>query len=396
MSNLTVSQKVLRDHPPEPLAGHAVVVFERLRDGGEIFREVLGPKDRVSRGLLASLVTRSDRFFGFAVTLAPILRYGFSEHVALDDHLHEVDVTFDLTYRVSNPQILATMRSRDPLGCVVSEIAALVGREIAKRPWDAIRHQFREEEAAIWASVEPRLKEHGASFGLEVRDIALRVRVRDVDLEVEVGRAQTERARARREEEHQLKLDDVEREHELREHDLRLRNQRAELEGQQQLVELMRRQREAVVRALETALDKVAGNTSTAAELREAISLALEATGGARSSSGGAPGAAFLRAASPTAGLLPPSDAGASRMVYEAMAEIEPLPCSFQQRKALQSAVLRLFASLLDEDASEASLAVDADRLKHLVAALYPQPSATQVRFLMSLTRYDELRLRLS
>src|SRR5215216_3063593 len=101
MSNQTFEERLVRDHPAEPLEGHNVVVFERVGESGEKYRTILPPGTPLKRGLLERLWPQG-RFFAIAVDASPDLHLDVNQHVVLEDEeAHRFDLLLDLYYSVS-------------------------------------------------------------------------------------------------------------------------------------------------------------------------------------------------------------------------------------------------------------------------------------------------------
>src|SRR5688500_2496683 len=102
MSNLTFEHRLLKEHPPEPLEGHAVVVFRRVGKTGEEFHSILLPGVAPVKQRLRRAVGESAGYFAYAVDTAPERHLEFSERMRLGDDAREFDVDFELAYAVSD------------------------------------------------------------------------------------------------------------------------------------------------------------------------------------------------------------------------------------------------------------------------------------------------------
>jgi esterase/lipase superfamily enzyme len=185
MSNLTFDEKLIREHTPEPLEGHTVVVLERVGDLGEKFHSLLEPgAERPRRGLLFFL-RKPDTYFAFAVDASRSRSLSFTEHVVMEDRPHELDLHFSLWYRVVDPQLLVATRESDPLQRVRSHVAEVVTREIAELPWSEVWHSFRATSESVVCSTLAKLKSFARDYGISIASLRLRAKLPASATEVE-------------------------------------------------------------------------------------------------------------------------------------------------------------------------------------------------------------------
>ncbi|HKP75778.1 MAG TPA: hypothetical protein VJT67_09575 [Longimicrobiaceae bacterium] len=170
MSNLTFEERLVRDHPAEPLEGHNVVVFDRVGEAGEKFLTILPPGTPMKRGLLD--LVRQPRYFGIAVDASPDLHLDVRDHVVLeDDEAHHLELLIDLYYSVSDPRLLAGHRNRDPLGQVAQRARQVTGRDVAQLQWTEIVHGFGVAAQEMLRQRLPELRAFAAAYGIALRAV---------------------------------------------------------------------------------------------------------------------------------------------------------------------------------------------------------------------------------
>lgn len=184
--SLTQREQVVRAHASlEPLQGHALVIYEQLAGREPQFHSVLPPGQRLTQRWWSL-----RNYFAIAVHVAPTLRLTFSKHFSLDDHGHEFDLRFDLSYHVTEPERVATTRNADPLGQLRDEIIRVIGYEIVQSSWVAIKRNFQDVEQAVHYHTAEKIRTYAVTLGFGVLSIALHPRFREQDLPDPVAEAE--------------------------------------------------------------------------------------------------------------------------------------------------------------------------------------------------------------
>jgi len=170
MSNRTYEERLVRDHPAEPLEGHNVVVFERVGTAGERFLTILPPGTPLKRGLLD--LVRQPRYFAVAVDASADLHLGARTQVVLeDDEAHSFELLLDLYYSVSDPRLLAGYRNGDPLGRLGRRAHQTIGRDLAQLQWTEIVYGFGISAQEVLRHRLPELKALAAGYGIALRTV---------------------------------------------------------------------------------------------------------------------------------------------------------------------------------------------------------------------------------
>ena len=175
MRNLTFEKRLLREHTPEPLEGHTVVVFERVGEAGERFHSVLPPGTPLAkaRGILAMFRPQA-RCFAVAVSAAPGLHLKFREHVVLDDEAgHTFDLLIDLSYAAGDPRVLAAHRSHDPLRRVRERAGRLLARDVSQLDWTGVLYGFAATAQTLAEQRLPELRAFAAGHGIALHAVEL-------------------------------------------------------------------------------------------------------------------------------------------------------------------------------------------------------------------------------
>jgi esterase/lipase superfamily enzyme len=156
MTNLTFDEGLIREHTPEPLEGHVVVVLERVGDSGERFHSLIEPG-----GTPPQLSPRG--YVAFAVDASRPRLLSFSEHVEMPEGGRGFELRFSVEYFVADPRLLVSTRQRDPLGQLRNRLAQVVTREIAELPrWDADSFQVPSNRAL--GSLRAYAQEYGIAL----------------------------------------------------------------------------------------------------------------------------------------------------------------------------------------------------------------------------------------
>lgn len=421
--NLTRTQNVIKDHTGlEPLAGYVLVIYEKLGDVGAEFWGLLRPGDRFAKPKRFLGLGRTPEYFAIAVNEAPDLRYSSADHdIALDDQIHKFSLTFDLAYRVSNPEAIATARDDDPLRQLLNEITRLIRRQIARSGWEDIRHKFREVEKSVLAHTLDDLRKYASNLGLQIHSIDMGCRLPKEGVEVDIERekadqeakkAAIEEEKTRRKLQEGYKTEDLQRKRsqQLAEEDEDSQqmliqkqqiNQIARLKDEDILhkTEMNREIREAQAKGISSAFIKVGENISTPQELQDAANVVQHISSIGPDGSVSADRSTFPTALSsaPSGGYLTAGDSGLTHLLNQVLVEVQKLSCPFERKQALLSVILHLFAELLlDDKAEEETVKLYAGKIEKLCVELRSQLSATQFKFFEQFVQYEQLRYRIN
>lgn len=177
MSNLTFDHRLLKEHTPEPLEGHAVVVFERVGEAGDEFHSVLLPGAApVKPGLALPFFKRAE-YFAYAADTSPERHLDFNESMRLADHVSEFRVVFNLAYAVADARALARARTADPLRKVRDQVRVVVKREVEQLPWQAVWEAFPQHARMVVDGCMEELREFARTYGITLRSLRLSVRL---------------------------------------------------------------------------------------------------------------------------------------------------------------------------------------------------------------------------
>lgn len=362
MSNQTFEERLVRDHPAEPLEGHNVVVFERVGESGEKFRTILPPGTPLKRGLLERLWPQG-RFFAVAVDASPDLHLDVNQHVVLEDEeAHRFDLLLDLYYAVNDPHLLASLRNRDPLGLVAERARQVIGRDVKQLRWTEIVFGFAVSAQEVLRHRLPELRDFAGSYGIALRT-------------VEVGRLLPEEAtRPAAEEERELdkisrgervtvagmdsarRIGDAANLHTLGS---------ADMDAAAQDVRDVARIRAAAVDGRIRAIGAVAGEVSTPDEFRAVFQGGIQPGGAAGTTPGilSGPGASSVPA-------LTAGTGGLSVLLQQVVSATQNVGGS-GKRLELRSALLHLVAEVLLEDLGDPAVRTRyAERARQLFASL--------------------------
>ena len=361
MSNLTFEERLVRDHPAEPLEGHNVVVFDRVGEAGEKFLTILPPGTPMKRGLLD--LVRQPRYFGVAVDASPDLHLDVRDHVVLeDDEAHRMELLVDLYYSVSDPRLLAGHRNRDPLGLVGQRVRQVIGRDVAQLQWTEIVYGFAVAVQEVLRHRLPELRAFAAGYGIALRT-------------VEVGRLLPEEATAPARDT-ATKLDQISRgervdlarmDAERRIGDARNLHTRgsADMDAAAQDARDAARVRAAAVDARIEAIRAVGGQVTTADEFRAVFQGGIQPGADPGGASGMLPGPG---ASSPPA--LAAGAGGLSALLQQVVSATQNVSGT-SRRLELRAALLHLVAEVLLEDLGDAAARTRyADRARQLFASL--------------------------
>lgn len=200
MSNLTVDEGLIREHTPEPLEGHTVVVLERVGEAGERFHSLIEPDGTRSP---RELPGTPDSYYVLAVPTSRDHRLAFFEHVRLLDGGHEFELRFSMRYRVEDARKLVSARDDDPLRRVRDRAAEMITEEIGTVPWSEVRDSFTAASQTVLSRTRAELNTFAHNRGITILELTLRT---DISAGVAVAdrrtrgsrtRGTTERARAK-------------------------------------------------------------------------------------------------------------------------------------------------------------------------------------------------------
>lgn len=362
MSNQTFEERLARDWPAEPLEGHNVVVFERVGECGEKFRTILSPGTPLKRGLLERLWPQG-RFFAVAVDASPDLHLDIGQHVVLEDgEAHRFDLVLDLYYSVGDPHLVASLRSRDPLGVVAERARQVIARDVKQLQWTEIVFGFAASAQEVLRHRLPELRAFAARYGIALRSLEMGrllpeeatqgARQTEADLDrisrdERVGMAKMESAR---------RMSDAENLHTLG---------AADMDAAARDVRDTARIRAAAVDGRVHAMGVVAGEISTPDEFRAVFQGSIHP--------GGAPAAA--PAPPPGSGVSPggalAAGAGGLSALLQQVVSATQIVSGSVRRLELRSALLHLVAEVLLEDLGEPAVrARYAERARQLFATL--------------------------
>jgi hypothetical protein len=394
MNNETFETRLIREHTPEPLEGHTVVVFERVGAAGERFHTVLPPGTPMARGgLLQQVFGRRVDYFAYAVNAAPELHLDFSEHVVTADHAHDMDLLFGLYYCVDDPRLVAGTRNADPLGTVRKKVGAVIAAEIAELPWNAVWHSFRASADTVVHDNLRLLRSFAAQYGIGIRSVELGLQlpeeetstVRKVHRGIADVRMETELKRAQMEEQETIDIEKADSARRVRLHGMTHDLHNAALEDQALALQHRRRLLNDMSGAGSEALRNIGKNITSATELREAI---RAGRGALQEMAGGADAQVLLGAGETGAGLSLPASpqgrlAGLVQELVAATRDVNPGAV----RNALRAAVLHLVAEVLADGAGDSTRRDEyAQRAHSLVSGLDPFPGDEAMEVLRRLS----------
>lgn len=172
MPNLTFDAGLLKEHTPEPLEGHAVVVFRRVGEAGEVFHSVLLPGAPPVKPGLRLPFRKPGEYFAYAVDTAPERHLDFFQDGGLDDGAFEFGLGFNLSYAVSDPVALARSRSLDPLGSVRDRVRGVIGWEFEPFSSRTTIEVFLRARDLVDFRME-ELREFAGAYGIAIHSIRL-------------------------------------------------------------------------------------------------------------------------------------------------------------------------------------------------------------------------------
>jgi hypothetical protein len=177
MSNLTFDHRLLKEHTPEPLEGHAVVVFERVGEAGDELHSILLPGAAPVKPGFPLPFRKRPEYFAYAVDTSPERHLDFNESMRLADHVSEFRVVFNLAYAVSDARALARGRNVDPLRKVRDQVRVVIRREVEQLPWQAVWEAFPQHARVIVDESMEELRAFAGTYGIAIRSLRLSVRL---------------------------------------------------------------------------------------------------------------------------------------------------------------------------------------------------------------------------
>lgn len=172
MSNLTFDEGLIREHPPEPLEGHTVVVLERVGEAGERFHSLLESGDeRPWQIALAALLRRPNPYIAFAVDTRRDYQLAFVEPMDLRGATHGFALQFSLWYRVADPQRLVGARARDPLRQVRNRVAEVLTSVVGALDGSAGVHVLQAVIESLVSGARAELLAFAAEYGIEINEL---------------------------------------------------------------------------------------------------------------------------------------------------------------------------------------------------------------------------------
>jgi hypothetical protein len=361
MSNRTYEERLVKDHPAEPLEGHNVVVFERVGKAGEKFLTILPPGTPLKRGLLG--LVRQPRYFAVAVDASADLHLDVREHVVLeDDEAHSFELLLDLYYSVSDPRLLAGYRDGDPLGRLGRRARQAIGRDLAQLQWTEIVYAFGVSVQEVLRHRLPGLKAFAAGYGIALRTVEVGRLLPEV-YTAPAARTAAELDQISRSERVDLarmeaarRIGDARNLHALGS---------ADMDAAAQDVRDTARVRAAVVDGRVHAVGRVAGDVSTPDEFRAVFQGGIQPGPDPFAAPETLPGFA---PEGPTA--LPPATGGLLALLHQVVSATQSVGGP-ETRLELRSALLHLVAEVLLEDRAEEEVrARYAERARQLFAPL--------------------------
>jgi hypothetical protein len=390
MSNLTFDHRLLKEHTPEPLEGHAVVVFERVGEAGDEFHSVLHPGSAPVRPGLPLPFRKRPEYFAYAVDTSPERHLDFNESMRLADHVSEFRVVFNLAYAVSDVRALARGRNGDPLRKVRDQVRVVIRREVEQLPWQAVWEAFPQHAHAIVDECLEELRDFAGAYGIAIRSLRLTVRLPEAIEDIHQGE----------------RLTVVKRESEQRvsNHGRMLDLQNAELAQTARLVEGNGRLEAALMETTIRAAEQ--GDLGTMDDMIRRVRT-LQPGGGVGPSGGTArwrSGDGTAAEALPPGAFNPgrtlpastgPAGGGLGGVLCAVVAATDPVRVR-AQKQALRSALLHLVAEMLVDDVGDGPAAAGhADRARKAIHRLDPAPAGADLDALNELADPERLRSRL-
>ncbi len=407
VQNLTFDQSLVREHVGlDALPGYKVVVFEKLKEGGERFLKVVNRDERF-RSFPFDFWNSREKYFSLAVNES-ILNYTFEETVTLDDDLRKFTLILHLKYHAGDFRKVAELARQDPLKRLKDEIGQTLSRSCAQRKWEMIKDRFRELELIVLNAERARLRQFAGTLGIEINDISLDRRLPVTEKEVDLARLRASVEKEKfwidqdltsvkdgtlRARNHALRKDAIDQKYDLRSLDL---DKQLELQEKENVVHRAAQHQKILDgrdEAIITVIGNVARNTETPTDVREIIEIGSDINSILQSGqlSAPAPGALPER---PATGLLAAGEDRVASLLAFAMREIESSKFTTAQKRSLTSNIMHLLAeAMLDDEADDALLEKYSKKLSELGSSL--QFTNAQFRLLEKFTNLEQLREQL-
>jgi hypothetical protein len=394
MSNLTFEEGLLKEHTPEPLEGHTVVVFVRVGEAGERFHAILPPGASLEkgRGFREIIFGPQAHYFAYAVDASSELHLDFSEHVVMGDHTHEFELLFDLYFSVGDPRQLASTRNKDPLKRTRERVVQVIVHEVAQLAWSAVLDGFVASAGMIVEDALPGLSAFAADYGIDISSLRLHAQLTERERDVADLDWQADRDIAAIRS--QDRVDAVRRETEARRRGEEMARQleSAEITGRLRTMNAGNRVQDALVSGAVTALGTMAGKISTPEDLLAALR-AGQATAGAITGTDGSrtvPGA--LGSGASAEQRILPSQAGRLGGLLAGMVAATQTIRIRSQRDRLRAALLHLVADVVDDRDEADPTRQHAGHARAALDALNPAPTPEEMELLRALANPDHLR----
>jgi hypothetical protein len=419
MENLSFDERLIREHTPEPLEGHTVVVLEQVGQQGERLHSVIPPGGKPPRPGLLAWMLGTKRFFAFAVEASPERHLAFPEHVVMADHVHEFDLLFDLHYHASDPSAVAANRNKDPLARIRRKAAEIVRREVSRLEWGEVWSGFQGAGERIVAVCIPELRTFAAPYGISINALYLTERMPEGATRVsrhELENQQTAaiaESDARRDvsitgSQEAVAIAQSDSAHRIEQNDLANILERAALKRAAHAATGTTRLQDEFVSAMAGAIQRVAGQLTTPEQFEELLGMkqtVLRALGNGASAdaaaipegtAGGLFGnggqVALPGGGTATAALPATTSTGRLGGLLAEVAAATQKVKNRNQRLALSSALLHLVADVLvDESGTAAAGSEHAERAASLIDVLAPAPSSQEADALRRLADPETL-----
>ena len=407
VQNLTFDQSLVRQHVGlDALPGYKVVVFEKLKEGGERFLKVVNRDERF-RSFPFDFWNSREKYFSLAVNES-ILNYTFEETVTLDDDLRKFTLILHLKYHAGDFRKVAELARQDPLKRLKDEIGQTLSRSCAQRKWEMIKDRFRELELIVLNAERARLRQFAGTLGIEINDISLDRRLPVTEKEVDLARIRASVEKEKfwidqdltsvkdgtlRARNHALRKDAIDQKYDLRSLDL---DKQIELQEKETVVHRAAQHQKILDgrdEAIITVIGNVARNTETPTDVREIIEIGSDVNSILQSGQLSAPAPGALPGM-PASGLLAAGEDRVASLLAFAMREIENSKFTTAQKRSLTSNMMHLLAeAMLDDEADEALMEKHSKKLSELGSSL--QFTNAQFRLLDKFTNLEQLREQL-
>lgn len=402
--NLTFEQSLVKEHAGiDALPGYKVVVFEKLKEGGEKFLKVVNRDERF-RTFPFDFWNSREKYFALAVNES-ILNYSFEEPVTLDDDLRKFTLIFHLKYRAADFRKVAELARQDPLKRLRGEITQTLSRTCAQRKWEMIKDRFRELELIVLNAERARLRQFATTWGVEIIDISLDRHLPGSEKEVDFVRLRASAEKEKfwinqdlhnvkdqtlRERNHALRQDEIDQKYQLRSQDLdrqiELQDKENSVHRAAQYQKILDTRDEGIM----TVVRKLSDNTENPDDVRDLMEMGSEI--GSFIQSGQLSGTVHGSVSpAPANGLLGTGEDRVANLLAIAMKEIEQSKFTTAQKRSLTSNIMHLLAeAMMDDEASEEIMEKHSQKLTELGSSL--QFTKAQYRLLDRFTNYQQLR----